>query len=413
MYAELHALSAFSFLEGASSPEALAEACADAGCRGLAVLDRDNLSGAVRFHRAAKAAGVSAHVGAEVTAADGSRYPLLVESRHGYRNLCRLISAYKLRAKKGEGAATHEDLEAHAGGLVCLTGDERGPLAAALKKGRGRECLERLVSLFGRGNVYVEIQRHANRSEEARNLAATELAESCGLPLVATNGVRHATTGERELLDVLTCVRHKAKIEEAGRLLNVNAERHVKTPGEMRQLFADVPEAVANAAELSVRLGYTLDDLGYKFPPYPVPAGGTMNSFLRQRTDEGARERYRPYTERQRRQIERELALIEKLDLAGYFLIVWDIIRFCREQGILVQGRGSAANSAVCYSLGITAIDPVGMDLLFERFLSEERGEWPDIDLDLPSGDRRERVIQYVYRRYGDRGAAMTANVIT
>ncbi len=181
----------------------------------------------------------------------------------------------------------------------------------------------------------------------------------------------------------------------------------------MARLFADLPEAIANTAELSSRLEFTLNDLGYEFPKYPVPPGETMNSFLRKRTDEGARQRYRPYHERARRQIERELALIEKLKLAGYFLIVWDIIQFCREQGILVQGRGSAANSAVCYSLGITAVDPVGMDLLFERFLSEERGEWPDIDLDLPSGDQRERVIQYVYERYGQLGAAMTANVIT
>ena len=185
----------------------------------------------------------------------------------------------------------------------------------------------------------------------------------------------------------------------------------------MSQLFADLPEALIHTVELSERLDFTLKDLGYRFPEYPVPAGENMMSYLRRLTGEGARQRYRPYQERARRQIERELDLIEKLNLAGYFLIVWDIIRFCREQDILVQGRGSAANSAVCYSLGITAVDPVEMDLLFERFLSEERGEWPDIDLDLPSGDRRERVIQYVYQRYGKgwarRGAAMTANVIT
>ena len=174
-----------------------------------------------------------------------------------------------------------------------------------------------------------------------------------------------------------------------------------------------LPEAIAHTAEISSRLEFTLADLGYEFPRYPVPEGETMASFLRKRTDEGARRRYRPYHDKARRQIERELALIEKLALAGYFLIVWDIVNFCRDHGILAQGRGSAANSAVCYALGITAVDPVAMDLLFERFLSEERGEWPDIDLDLPSGDQRERVIQYVYERYGKLGAAMTANVIT
>jgi error-prone DNA polymerase len=185
----------------------------------------------------------------------------------------------------------------------------------------------------------------------------------------------------------------------------------------MSRLFADLPEAIANTKELSGRLQFTLADLGYQFPKYPVPQGETMNSFLRQRVDEGAYQRYHPKPKalriRARKQIDKELALIEKLDLAGYFLIVWDIVEFCRSQNILAQGRGSAANSAVCYALGITAVDAVDMELLFERFLSEERGEWPDIDLDLPSGDQRERVIQHVYERYGKLGAAMTANVIT
>ncbi|HET8547500.1 MAG TPA: error-prone DNA polymerase, partial [Bryobacteraceae bacterium] len=242
---------------------------------------------------------------------------------------------------------------------------------------------------------------------------ARELARRLGVPLVATNGVRYAQPHQREVLDVLTCVKNKVRIEEAGRLLSINSERHLKPAEVMSRLFADLPEAIANTVELSSRLGFTLADLGYTFPPYPVPAGETMTSFLRKRVDEGARNRYRPYHERARQQIERELALIEKLKLEGYFLIVWDIVEFCRERGILCQGRGSAANSAVCYALGITAVDPVGMELLFERFLSEERGEWPDIDIDLPSGDRRERAIQYVYERFGDRGAAMTANVIT
>src|SRR5207253_4149742 len=181
----------------------------------------------------------------------------------------------------------------------------------------------------------------------------------------------------------------------------------------MAALFRDVPEAIANTVTLSSRLQFTLEDLGYKFPQYPVGENETMAPFLRQRTEENARVRFQPYDNKSRAQIQRELTLIEKLGLEGYFLIVWDIVQFCRQNNILVQGRGSAANSAVCYALGITAVDPVKMGLLFERFLSEERGEWPDIDLDLPSGDRREEVIQYVYRRYGERGAAMTATVIS
>ncbi len=401
MYVELHARSAFSFLRGASLPEDLAAQAAELGIGAVALLDRDGLYGAPRFHAAAKQAGLRTHIGAEVTATDGHIHPLLAENRAGYQNLCRLITRMKLRAPKGEGAATLEELAEHAGGLVCLAHEP------------DRRRLEWLAAAFGRENVYVELQRHLNRAEEARNQALMELARSMQLPLLATNGVCHATAPEREVLDVLTCVREKVTLATAGRRLARNCERHFKSPAEMARLFADLPEAVANTAELSARLDFTMADLGYEFPRYPVPPGETMASFLRQRTEEGARRRYRPYHERARRQIERELALIEKLKLEGYFLIVWDIVQFCRREGILAQGRGSAANSAVCYALGITAVDPVGMELLFERFLSEERGEWPDIDLDLPSGQRRERVIQYVYERYGRLGAAMTANVIT
>src|ERR1700736_6697458 len=348
------------------------------------------------------------------------RLPLLVASRTGYQNLCRLITRMKLRAKKGEGAVQKEELEDHAHGLVCLTGGAEGPLATALRQGGMEKALgqvEHLVAIFGQQNVYIELQRHFQREEETRNRAAIQIARMLRLPVLASNGVSYATAQERDLCDALTAIRHHRTLATAGRLLSRNSERYLKSPQQMQQLFSDLPGAIANTVELSARLEFTLKDLGYEFPRYTVPQGETMNSFLRDRTWQGFQQRYgRAATETQhraRRQIERELKLIEKLDLAGYFLIVWDLVHFCHEQNILVQGRGSAANSAVCYSLGITAVDPVGMDLLFERFLSEERGEWPDIDLDLPSGDEREKVIQYLYRRYGERGAAMTANVIT
>ncbi len=399
-YIELHARSAFSFLEGASLPEELASRCAELDMPAMALLDRDGVSGAARFHLAAKKLGLRAHIGAEVTSIDGCRYPLLAENRTGYQNLCRLITRMKLRAKKGEGAATKEEFAEFSPGLICLLG-QGGPL------------LEVALQIYGPQNIYIELQRHKTRAEESQNQSLIQLARTHQLPLLATNGVSHATSQSRDALDVLTCVRHKVKISGAGRLLSKNSERYLKSSRQMERLFADIPEAIANTRELSDRLQFTLADLGYQFPKYPVPLDETMNSFLRKRTEEGARDRYRPFHQRARQQIDRELALIEKLDLAGYFLIVWDIVQFCRKQGILVQGRGSAANSAVCYSLGITAVDPVAMDLLFERFLSEERGEWPDIDLDLPSGDRRERANQYVYERYGKLGAAMTANVIT
>jgi len=361
------------------------------------------------------------------------RLPLLVSSRAGYQNLCQFLTRMKLRAqRKEEGAVLENELAQYSSGLICLTGGDEGPLAAALKKGGPAEAhrvVDRLSGIFGSNNVYVELQRHYHREEEASNRVAMEIARDLHLPLLATNSVCYATTHDRPLCDVFTALRHKRTLMTAGRLLARNSERHIKTPEEMSALFADLPEAITNTAELSSRLEFKLNDLGYEFPRYPVPEGETMMSFLRQRADEGARWRYgislsgdrvpqsgfhsKDLQQRARRQIERELHLIEKLDLAGYFLIVWDIVRFCREQNILAQGRGSAANSAVCYSLGITAVDPVGMELLFERFLSEERGEWPDIDIDLPSGDQRERVIQHIYQLYGQRGAAMTANVIT
>ena len=405
-------------------PEELMSTCARFSMPAMALLDTDGVYGAPRFHMAAKKIGIKAHIGAEVTAnlfsSQRYRLPLLVSSRSGYQNLCRLITKMKLRAKKGEGAVRQEELEEHTDGLICLTGGADGPLAAALQQGgieEAREQVEQLIGLFGRGNVYIEVQRHFHREEEARNRAAIAIARSLNLPLLATNGVCYAAAKDRELCDAFTAIRNHRTLSTAGRLLARNSERHLKSPQEMQQLFADLPEAVTNTLELSSRLDFTLNDLGYQFPRYPVPEGETMNSFLHERAWEGFRQRYgraaNDMQTRARRQIERELALIEKLKLAGYFLIVWDLVRFCREQNILAQGRGSAANSAVCYSLGITAVDPVSMELLFERFLSEERGEWPDIDLDLPSGDEREKVIQYVYRRYGERGAAMTANVIT
>jgi len=416
MYIELHARSAFSFLGGSSSPEELARACATLGMPSMALLDRDGLYGAPQFYLAANKLGVRAHIGAEVSCVGGWRYPLLVTSSEGYKNLCRLITRMKLRAAKGEGAIEAHELEHRSGGLICLTGGEEGPLAHALRSGgkeAARATLERLCAIFGRENVYVELQRHFSIEEERRNQVAVELARSMRLPLLATNSVSHATPAQREIMDVFTCLRRHRVLANAGRLLSCNSERYLKSPLQMAALFADLPEAIANTTELASRLQFTLKDLGYKFPIYPTPNGESQMEYLRQRTQEGMVHRYGTQNDRAHLQIQRELSVIEKLDLPGYFLIVWDIIRFCREQNILVQGRGSAANSAVCYSLGITAVDPVGMNLLFERFLSEERGEWPDIDLDLPSGDQRERAIQYVYERYGKLGAAMTANVIT
>lgn len=439
-YVELHARSAFSFLEGASLPEFLMGRAADLELPAMALLDRNGVYGAPRFHMEGKKRGVRAHIGAEIAVSDlgrrlrpasylphqhasePARLPVLAESRRGYQNLCRLTTQLKLREKtKAEGSALFSDIGQYSEGLVCLTGGDEGPLAAALATGgydAARKAVERLVQIFGPKNVYVELQRHFDREEEHRNRAAVRIARSLNLPLLATGGVNYATPYEREVLDIFTCIRNRATLDSAGRLLGRNGERHLRSAREMQELFYDYPEAISNTRALSSRLQFEMANLGYEFPAYPVPEGETMDSFLRKRVEEGIRRRYLPKNdhalfEKARQQAERELKLVAKLGLAGYLLIVWDIVRFCKDNGILVQGRGSAANSVVCYALEITIVDSVGLDLLFERFLSEERGEWPDIDLDLPSDTDRERAIQYVYQRYGEFGAAMTANVIT
>ncbi len=424
MYFELHTASAFSFLAGASLPETLIARAAHLGYPALALLDRDGVYGAPQFYRAAKAAGLKAIVGAELTIRTAGpqdpgtprgpwTLPVLVSSLEGYRNLCRVITAAKRGVPKGESRLTLEDLDGHTSGLIALVGRQ----ALMTDRHGVGGLVDKVVGIFGRQQVWIELQRHLRRDEEAANASLLDLAAAFRVPVMASNGVRFATVEERPVYDVLTCLRYKTTLKEAGRRLSVNAESYLKPPEVMARLFSDLPQALAGTEALTERLDFTLANLGYQFPDYPVPVGETQASFLRRITMVGARDRYHPLDEafggRAKAQIQRELDLIDKLNLAGYFLIVWDLVNFCRQQGILVQGRGSAANSAVCYSLGITAVDPIGMELLFERFLSEERGEWPDIDLDLPSGDRRERVIQYLYQRYGALGAAMTANVIT
>ncbi|HEY8154661.1 MAG TPA: error-prone DNA polymerase [Myxococcota bacterium] len=410
-YVELRCRSAFSFLEAASNPEDLVARAAELGHGALALADRDGLSGAPRFFQAAQAAGVHPIVGAEVSlappaesAAPGSLL-LLAESAAGYRNLCRLLTLGHARCAKGESRVAWDELEARSEGLVALARGDAA-LAPALLA-RARAC-------FGRGRLFVDVSRHLEPRAEAAARRAAALAESEAVPIVATGDVRFAAPADRPLFDALTCLRHKTSLDRAGRRLACNAERHLRPAREMAARFADRPAWLRATREIAERCAFSLADLGYRFPEFPAPPGATQISWLHQLTELGARERYgAPVPPRARAQLEHELRVIEKLELAGYFLIVHDIARFAREQQILAQGRGSAANSAVCYALGITAVDPVAMGLLFERFLSEERGEWPDIDLDLPSGAQRERVIQHVFAKYGEHGAAMTAVVIT
>jgi len=443
-YIELHASTAFSFLRGASFPEQLAEVAMELEMPAMALLDRNGVYGAQRFSVAAREHNVRPIIGCELSMNDGSVLPVLVENRMGYKNLCELLTQSHLRSEKGTCAVRWSELPQFAEGLVAFFGlgstgcqpvvcgslpqtsfHPRRANTQSVRQAAGRDRLAAcapqnaedrarfLIDAFGRENVFVEIQRHFIRGEEPINRELIDLARLNRLPLLATNGVQYAKQYGREVLDVFTCIREHTHLDAAGRLLTENAERHLKSDREMRAIFADLPEAIENTSRLAERLTFLLENLGYEFPEYPVPAGHTMDSFLRTIVWFGAQQRYAAISAKVKRQLEEELALITKLGFPGYFLIVWDIINFCREYNIMVQGRGSAANSAVCYCLGITPVDPVENHLVFERFLNESRKGWPDIDLDLPSGDRREAVIQEIYRRYGKHGAAMTANVIS
>jgi len=430
-YIELRARSAFSFLEACSNPEELAQTAAELGYPALALADRDGVSGAPRFHRAAKAAGLRALVGAEVGvepvgSARGAgereglrpsrpdRLLLLVESAEGWRRLCRLLTlAHGRRDKHLEARDPRarariqvrwSELEEQAGHWsVLVRGDER--LSPAL--------LDRAQPVFG-DRLAVDVSQLLDRRQARAGKRAAVLASARGIPVVASGDVRCARPRDRRLLDALVCLRERVPLETAGRHLPANGEGHLHDRAEIVRRFADHPDWILATRRIAERCEFTLENLDYQFPRYPLRPDETQIGRLRALVQVGARRRYGERADpRAQRQLEHELAVIEKLDLAGYFLIVEDITSFATRERILCQGRGSAANSAVCYALGITAVDPVRMDLLFERFLSEERGEWPDIDIDFPSGNQREKVIQYVFSKYGAAGAAMTANVIT
>src|SRR5256886_1163741 len=436
-YIELHTCSAFSFLRGGAFPEQLAAVASELEMPAMALLDRNGVYGAQRFSVAAHEHGVRPIIGCELLMEDGSILPVLVEDRTGYKTLCELLTQAHLRSEKGKCAVRWNELPQFAHGLVALFGSGSAGASPAVSRasrdtssglcgggaekcGRGARAPQTianrarfLIDAFGRENLFVEIQRHFLRGEDRINRELIDFARANRLSLIATNGVQYAKPYGRQVLDVFTCIREHTHLDAAGKLLTRNAERHLKNDREMRAIFADFPEAIENTSRLAERLTFSLENLGYEFPEFPVPAGQTMDSFLRKIVWFGAQQRYAAVSAKVKRQLEEELLLICKLGFPGYFLIVWDIINFCREHNIMVQGRGSAANSAVCYCLGITPVDPVSNNLVFERFLNESRKGWPDIDLDLPSGDRREAVIQEIYRRYGKHGAAMTANVIS
>ncbi|MFA6165610.1 MAG: PHP domain-containing protein, partial [Gemmatimonadaceae bacterium] len=443
MYAELHCHSTFSLLDGASDPERLVERAVELGLPALALTDHDDLGGAVRFATAAKAAGLAGIIGVELTVSAGAGVPfgdaaagprsgpraspegmpapalshlvLLAETREGYANLSSLITRARMDHPRGSPRVSLDTLARHADGLYALTGCARGAVPQALLRG-GRdaacEALSTLLDIFGR-RVSVEVWDHAMPEERelARELIA--VARALDVPWVVTNDVHYARATQRLAHDVLCALRHGETLEAMGTRLRPNGEWYLKGHAQMRRRWQDDDAGIRQTLAIAERCAFRLQDLKPRLPHFTLPPGVSEDEYLARLVEGGAEERWGwRRTARHNKQLEHELALIAKLGLAGYFLIVWDIVRFARRDGILCQGRGSAANSAVCYCLGITAVDPIKLELLFERFLSEERTEAPDIDIDFAHRDR-ERVLQYVYERYGREHAAMVCEHIT
>lgn len=467
-YAELHCLSNFSFLRGASHPEELVARAAELGYAALAITDRNSLAGIVRAHRAAKEHGLHLIVGAEITPLDGPAVVLLAATRAAYGRLCRLITRGRRRCRKGECELRLADIaEVCSGsGLIAIVlgscpstplplkeglgvgptpprADLSTPLWSPLRGGTVKphphtdsprsplpvpcspshplnsstpQSLDPFATyraIFGPDHTFLACElSHAGADDaHVRRLAA--LSQSTGIPLVAANAVHYHIPERRYLQDVLTCIRHKCSLHDAGTRLAANAERHLRPRNEIAQRYAACPDAVARTVAIARRCTFSLDELKYEYPHEVVPAGRTATEYLAELTWAGAAERYPTgVPERVRGQLARELELIATLRYEHYFLTVWDLVRFARTRGILCQGRGSAANSAVCYCLGITAVDPARIDVLFERFISQERNEPPDIDVDFEH-ERREEVFQYIYDKYGRERAAITAEVIT
>jgi len=415
-YIELHCHSYYSFLDGSSAPEDLVECAFQMGYPALALTDHDGLYGAVRFWRAARERGLKPIIGAEVTLDNGSHLTLLAETQAGYANLCRLISAGQLDGQKAHPRLALATVAAHAKGLLCLSGCRRGPVASAILAqdlSRAREAAGELYEIFG-NRLWHEVQRHMHFQDLALNAELIDLARWLGVEVVATNNVHFARPSGQALHDVLTCIRQRTTLHEAlaSGLLHANSEQAMLSPQEMCARFADLPQALDNTLRIAERCNVSLDFSAQRLPAFPIPPGHSASSYLKDLCERGLEERFALTDRQARAQLAHELGVIDRAGLSGYFLVVWDIVRYAREQGIRCQGRGSAANSLVAYLLGITPVDPLQHNLLFERFLSEHSQTMPDIDVDF-AADRREEVIQYVYDRYGPEHVAMVCNVVT
>jgi error-prone DNA polymerase len=406
-YVPLCCKSNFSFLEGASHPDELVEEAQRLGLSCLALTDRD-VYGIVRGHVKAQELGIHLIIGSQVSIDDGSTLILLAQDRAGYANLCQLLTAGRLRSEKGKSVAGWDEIYRHANGLIALWGGDQSLVSGEIEPDSVAGNLHEVFS----DRLYCMVTRHWSEHEVVQEATLRERAKRYGFPLAAATEVLYHTPARRPVQDVLTAIRYTLPLSSCGNKLKPNAEHSLRSPSAFARLFSDDPLAITRTLEIAERCTFSLKQIRYRYPSEYLPDGTTSAEWLRHVTFKEAKERYpEGVPTNVLRQLEKELEIIEALDYPGYFLTMWELVRFCREKGILCQGRGSAANSAVCYCLGVTAIDPVRMDLLFERFISKERAEPPDIDLDIEH-DRREEVIQHVYKKYGRDRAAMVANVV-
>ena len=407
-YVPLWCKTNFSFLEGASHPDELVEESHRFALPALAVTDRDGVYGIVRAHVKAREFGLRLIFGSEISVHDGSSIVLLAQNRDGYANLCRLLTAGRLRSEKGQSVVSWDEVCQHATSLIALWG---GDLSLLVREEEPTDVIGPLHDAFG-DRLYGMIARHRREEEIDQEARLRERAKRYVFPLVAANEILYHSSARRPLQDVLTAIRHGIPVASCGRRLKANAEHGLKSPYLFAQLFADDPAAVARTLEVAERCRFSLDEIRYRYPSERMPDGTTSAQWLRQLTFKGAQWRYGEQIPHEIvEQLQKELQIIESLDYPGYFLTMWEIVEFCRANSILCQGRGSAANSAVCYCLGVTAVDPSRIGLLFERFISKERAEPPDIDLDIEH-NRREEVIRHVYEKYGRERAAMVANIV-
>lgn len=418
MYVELHCHTNFSFLDGASHPADMVARAKELGMPALAITDHDGLYGIVRFYRETKELGIKPIIGIEMTLDGGHHLTLLAKNNGGYSNLSRLVSHAQLSHSKGKASLDLETLARHSKGLFCLSGCKKGEVSAALlarDKGKAILAAEKYIDIFGRDSFWVELQNNLCPQDRELCEQLVQLARELGTGYVATNNVHYATREGHRLQDILVCIKNRTALDDSHHLRRPNSEFYLKPASEMERLFAGYPEAIRNTLCISEACNVDLDFSSYRFPDFQAPDGETADSFLDRLCWQELHKKYQPLTAEAERRLREESELVHRLGLAGYFLTVWDIIEYARRNGIPTQGRGSAASSIITYLLGVTRVDPVRHKLFAGRFLNDEMSAIPDIDIDIASDleDHREKLIQYIYEKYGTDHAAMVCNVVS